>query len=180
MTSNQSQTNEEEMFQDAMNSADNLGAEDFNIVNPLELIYRFIYNPNSEYKEISKQWSLTYLSEDDKRELLRLAKNIRIYDQPKYYVTVRKKKLIGYKQVEREIDGEIVQEIVPKYEIQLKYESRFHELIEKDIGRIHAITAAAGGLKGALIRAFRTTNLNKEESVEDKTAPRSGWLPKRN
>jgi histidyl-tRNA synthetase len=55
------------------------------------------------------------------------------------------------------------------------YRSRFYELIEKDLGKIDSICAAAGGRKGSLVRAFRTTSLQQHQSLEDKTAPRSSW-----
>lgn len=172
----QDSTTEKELFREASDNADDLGANDLSIINPLELIYKFIFDPKADFMEINKLWSLTYLKPEDKKEILMLAKNIRVYDQPKYYSTVQQRELIGFENEEFEINGEIVTQIKPKYKVTLVYKSRFHEMIEKDLGRIQSICASAGGLNGSLVRAFRTTSVEKHESVEDKTAPKNRWL----
>lgn len=154
----------------AVRSADALGSDQF--LDPLELIYKFIFTPNSEFFEIDKLWSLTYLTEEDCRAIILLAQNIRIYDQAKFYVDTIQLKKIGETKETRS-DGMVV--ITPKYEAIHISESRFCDLMRKDWGRIQAICAAAGGRKGALMRAMRTTGLERHDSLEDKTAPPSRW-----
>lgn len=169
-------TEAENLMARAKSDADGLGASGFSIVNPLELIYKFIFDPQADFMEINKQWSLTYLNESDLNEILELAKNIRIYDQHKFYVSRQIQKLDRFEEVEMEVDGQIVTQLQPIYAVELVYESRMFEMIAKDLGRIQAICAAAGGRKGALIRTFRTTGIQKHDSVEDKTAPKSNWF----
>lgn len=158
----------------AKQTADYVGADEFAVDDPLELIYKFIFNPNSKFQEINKGWSLTNLNSEDVRRIQDLAKNIRILDQDKFKEQIIIEQPTGNMLQYKDDDGVIIQEPeVDKFKIE---RSRFYQLIEKDLGQIDSITAAAGGRSGSLVRAFRTTTMQQHQSLEDKTAPKSSWL----
>lgn len=168
---------EKNVQQAAQQSADYLGANEFAVEDPLELIYKFIFNPNSRFREISKIWSLTNLDKEDVERIQDLAKNIRILDQEKFKESIVVKEPTGRILETTYDDGSIVRE--PEVRTVHVLQSRFYQLIEKDLGQIDSICAAAGGRGGSLVRAFRSTTLQQHQTLEDKTAPKTSWLGKK-
>ena len=160
--------------QAAKQNADYVGANDFAVEDPLELIYKFIFNPNSKFQEINKNWVLTNLNPEDVNRIQSIARNIRILDQDKFKEDFVFSEETGNMLQTVSEDGTIVQEAeVKHFRVQ---RSRFYQLIEKDLGQIDSITSAAGGRFGSLVRAFRTTTMQQHQSLEDKTAPKTSWL----
>jgi len=144
-------------------SADHLGSDTIALSDNLELLYKFIFDPRSNYQEITKLWSLTNLSQADFVRLQQLAKSIRILDKKTFYQKTSRENVSEYK---ADADG-VVQ---PVFFTQVFWESRFINLIERFIGEIDAICAGAGGRQGSLIRAFRTATNKHEHSMEEKSA----------
>lgn len=165
---------EKDVQKSAKQSADYLGANEFAVDDPLELIYKFIFNPNSKFQEIHKGWSLTNLDTEDVERIQDLAKNIRILDQDKFKESVVIKENTGRIIETTYQDGSITRE--PEIRNVNLLRSRFYQLIEKDLGQIDSICAAAGGRKGSLVRAFRSTTFQQHQTLEDKTAPKTSWL----
>lgn len=154
-------------------SANYLGADGLGISDGLDLIYKFIFDPRADFREITKLWSITDLKEEEVHRIVQLSKNIRILDNPRFYRSKKRKTWTGkVQQITNKRTGEITQK--PIYIEEEVWESRFQDrLIQKYMGEIQAICASAGGRGSSVIRAFRTAAHQHHQSVEDKTAPRS-------
>lgn len=152
-----------ESFQ-AHQSANNLGSDELTIGDNLELVYQFIFDPRSDFSEITKLWSLTNLTQEDFSRLNSIAKTIRILDKQSFYHVVKKQEWTG-RYLEDTETGKIFPQMIEKN----YYESRFVNLIMRYKGEIDAICAGAGGRNASLIKGFRTAITKQEQQVEDKT-----------
>jgi hypothetical protein len=171
---------EERQLMRLARDADTLGSQGLEVGDGLELIYKFIFDPRSDFREITKLWSITDLTESEVSRIVRLSRNIRILDNPKFY---RKRDIRVPTGKAQEVvnpkNGEISQKLI--YREQEVYESRFEDrLIQRYMGEIQAICASAGGRKASIIRAFRTAAQQQHQTVEDRTVRPEGWLARRN
>lgn len=157
-----------------MEQANHLGKDDMMIGDGLELIYKFIFDPKSDYREITKLWTITNLSKEDVKKIIDKTKVIRILDNKRFYREATKKVATGqYKELINKTTGEVVKRAVYQ-EIQLR-ESRFEDrLIQKYIGEIQSICAAAGGRDASVIRAFRTATQQQQVDQTSRQESR-GW-----
>ncbi|MCA1800033.1 MAG: hypothetical protein LC650_01920 [Actinobacteria bacterium] len=157
--------------------ADTLGARGLEVNDTLELVYRFIFDPRSDYREITKLWSITDLTEAEVERIVQLAKNVRILDNSKFYR--KRTRRVPTDKMQEYADpntSQVVYKLVYREEEVL--ESRFEDrLIQRYIGEIQAVCAAAGGRHASVIRAFRTATQQQHQSVEDRTDRAAGWLP---
>lgn len=167
-------SSEEERQAYLMQQADQLGRNDLMIGDGLELVYKFIFDPKSDFREITKLWSITNLTKDDVRRIIDIAKVIRILDNKKFYRETTKKRATGkYKEFLNKNTDQVIKKAVYQ-EIQLR-ESRFEDrLIQKYMGEIQSICAAAGGRDASIIRAFRTAT-HQQQVDQRSTQETKGW-----
>ena len=168
-------TEESQRIQRNWEDANNLGSQDIMIGDNLELVYKFIFDPKSDYREITKLWTITNLSKTNVERIVELTKVIRILDNKKFYRLTHKKRPTGeYKQFVDAKTGQVIQKAV--YEDLEVRESRFEDrLIQKYIGEIQAITAAAGGKDASVIRAFRTAIHQQQIDQKSSLSEDKGW-----
>lgn len=161
-----------ETVRESNNEADYLGSQGLGIGDGLELVYKFIFDPRSDFPEINKSWSITDLKPEEVQRIVNLVKSIRILDKKGFYRPVKRKVPTGeYLETIDKTTGRVIKKEALYIEEEV-YVSRFDPLIQKYKGEIQAITASAGGRQASVIRAFRTAAQQTYQSVKDETPTR--------
>jgi len=167
-------TDNNKEFEKNFQDANDLGSNDILIGDQLELIYKFIFDPKSDFREITKLWTITNLDKEGVRRIIDLTKVIRILDNKKFYRETTKKRATGKYREFLDKKTNVVVKKAEYEQIEIR-ESRFEDrLIQKYMGEIQSICAAAGGKDASVIRAFRTAT-QKQQIDQTARQESKGW-----
>jgi hypothetical protein len=147
-----------------------------------ELITKFSMEPNlghygygDELNHINKNLLFTNLNRKygEVDTVLRQLENITILKR--HLRRKMLKQVKGYEKISETSDNVSVRPIVSEEEVTFH---RFHNLIKYCSTKLYGTTSAAGGTDAKLLQMLRSTFINKEQTIEDRTETRNSFWGK--
>lgn len=148
---------------------------------------KFIFTPNinedADFRHLDKNLAITKLSsryqEPEKaRSILRA---LHVLSNPKYFREIPVQKLIGHREEEIETTDSQGNKVVlikkiPVYQEIKKFVSFYPKAYHSLKSRFYSLTTTSMARDGHLLRGATTKNLNRSESIEDRTKKSSGFF----
>lgn len=138
-----------------------------------EFFAKFIFNPTGEHDHISKDLLTTNLRSRYKEpELARaILQALHILANPKYFHKITETMLIGYKENNIDREGVVIGIVnTPVYEKRDNFISKFPKTFRFLKDKFLSLVWTSSARDGFLMKSFNTRTLQREDTLEDKTA----------
>jgi len=145
-----------------------------------EFYAKFLFNPQFKgYEHITKDLAVTNLRSRYKEpEIVRLImRSFNILNKKTYFFENKDFGIIGYEEKEvKNDDGEIVKLRTPVLQEMTVLKSKYPKTHSFLLGKLTGIISTSQARDGHLLRGFNTRHIQREETIEDKTYNKPGFM----